>query len=869
MSDTLSCASDRRREDILASESLLGINGIDYVEVDAEDHRTLLVFFLLAIPPDDPADPDSERDAYGLADDPAGRISIAGGARVIGIRATSARRRVEPAVHPHAFLEVRVDRPGDHSRYTISLTAEALDPRRRTAPLSFVASCPVEHDCREDERCPPPQAPAPDLDYMAKDYPSFRRMLLDLAARLSPAWTERSPVDLGVMLVELLAYEGDQLSWMQDAILTEGSIETARRRISLRRHARLVDYRMHDGRNAWTWVHLAVDQVRTLPARTALLTRLARSPGGGSAAPRPIVARSLSEALLAPPALGSDPALRAAVVFETARALDADPLHSELRIHTWGDEECCLPRGATAIDVFAVRDGVAVRPSLRAGDHVLVEEVLGVRSADPADRDPEARVVVTLVDAQDISDPLYSATLDDDGAPSLRGDGEPELPLRRLRWSGVDAPIRPLCLSTRLDSDEVVRDVCVARGNVVAADHGLTIDERIDLPAERDPSRSVSLANGPITWQHGRFRPGPPAEPTATDGDPDRRRGTLAAPASEARPALEVTSVAAGGLDPWEAVADLLDSTPFDRHVVVETDDDGRATLRFGDGEYGRRLGDASALEVSYRVGVGGHANIGEGSLGHVVLEDASEQWIERVYNPLPAVGGADPEPIEAVRRDAPVAFHTRQLRAVTAQDYRAAAEELTRVAGAVAAVRWTGSWQTVFVGIDPRAPSDLVLEPNGRIRLADDLAHEVRVHLQRRRLAGRDLELRAPEYVPIDLALVVCAGRDHFREDVAGAVVEALSDRVLADRTVGLFHPDRFGFGDPVHLSAIYAAAAAVPGVDSVTVRRFKRYRERPVGELDRGVLGIGDWELAQLRNDPSFPEHGVLEVTALGGKA
>ena len=44
------------------------------------------------------------------------------------------------------------------------------------------------------------------------------------------------------MLVEALAYTADQLSYQQDAVATEAYLGTARRRVSIRRHARLMDY---------------------------------------------------------------------------------------------------------------------------------------------------------------------------------------------------------------------------------------------------------------------------------------------------------------------------------------------------------------------------------------------------------------------------------------------------------------------------------------------------------------------------------------------------------------------------------------------------------------------------------------------------
>ena len=99
----------------------------------------------------------------------------------------------------------------------------------------------------------------PEIDYLAKDYPGFRRLMLDRLNLLTPGWTERSAADLGVALVELLAYAADNLSYRQDAIANEAYLATARKRVSVRRHARLVDYSLHEGCNARAWVHLEVD----------------------------------------------------------------------------------------------------------------------------------------------------------------------------------------------------------------------------------------------------------------------------------------------------------------------------------------------------------------------------------------------------------------------------------------------------------------------------------------------------------------------------------------------------------------------------------------------------------------------------------
>ncbi|MBO0201253.1 hypothetical protein, partial [Vibrio alginolyticus] len=78
-----------------------------------------------------------------------------------------------------------------------------------------------------------PQRAEPALDYLAKDYQSFRRLMVDLIAERNPHWQERLPADLGMTLVELLAYAADYLSYYQDAGPgTESYLDTCRHRIS-------------------------------------------------------------------------------------------------------------------------------------------------------------------------------------------------------------------------------------------------------------------------------------------------------------------------------------------------------------------------------------------------------------------------------------------------------------------------------------------------------------------------------------------------------------------------------------------------------------------------------------------------------------
>jgi hypothetical protein len=415
------CRNQRRREVVRAHNAQVGtaerLNGIDFLEVDPGQER-LRVHFLEDLPGTGagavPGGPKLTRDD----------IVVVGGAR--------ARQVLVEDVHADGVvLTVVVDRPGDFSPYELRL----LDPVTDTVPagfdtqlatvgFSFKAGCDSPLDCAAPEVCPPRPLPEPLIDYLAKDYDSFRGLMLDRLATTLPAWTERNPADLQVALVELLAYAADHLSYFQDAVATEAYLGTARRRVSVRRHARLLDYRMHEGCSARVFLHFTADTGLDLRA--------------------PVAARAGPDE---PP-----------VVFETLHDLRLRAAHNEIELYTWSDERCCLPAGATRA---TLRAKAAAPLELAVGDYLLLEETVDpITGGDP---DPTHRQVVRLREVADATDRL-------DGAPVLE-----------VAWDPADALAFPLCISVE------GRVTAVARGNVALADHGARRVRR-PLPAERpDP----------------------------------------------------------------------------------------------------------------------------------------------------------------------------------------------------------------------------------------------------------------------------------------------------------------------------------------------------------------------------------------------
>ncbi|MGE5322790.1 MAG: putative baseplate assembly protein, partial [Actinomycetota bacterium] len=328
------------------------------------------------------------------------------------------------------------------------------------------------------------------------------------------------------------------------------------------------------------------------------------------------------------------------------------------------------------------------------------------------------------------------------------------------------------------------------------------------------------------------------------------------------RPQVKNLDVHAGTqvLANWQPVLDLLSSHALDRAFAVETENDGTALLRFGDGVYGLAPPDGSHIFVQYRTGVGTTGNAGTDSLVHVIDPGTVLNFpsLTAVRNPLVAWGGTEPETLDQVKLLAPTAFRASQHRAVTEEDYAHAAELWPEVSQAVATFRWTGSWYTVFITVDPV----------GRNDVPPDLAGRVLDWVTSYTQAGYDLEITAPVYVALDIAIDICVAPYHFRGDVEQALLTALSNRTLPGGATGFFHPDRFSFGQPLYLSQLYAAVMAVEGVESASVTRFQRFGKLANHELEQGYIAMDRLEVARLDNDPNFPENGVLRLNMGGGK-
>lgn len=855
--NTLICLSEQRREAVRQHPQL---NGLDYVEVGS-DQRMLTVYFLGKAP---------------VALEPS-NIRIEGGRRIRDITVEKVTVTRTKMAELDDFMEIITDKAGDFSTYTLRVVIRdeygdyqphpAFDPRYDRVEFSFKVDCPSDLDCKPAPVCPPEPRDEPVINYLAKDYASFRQLMLDRLALVMPEWRERHVPDLGIALVEVLAYAGDHLSYYQDAVATEAYLDTARQRMSVRRHARLVDYLLHEGCNARTWVCVKTESQVTLdPQDIYFITRRENLS---------VVVKD--EDLRQLPSGGYE-------IFEpmTDTQIKLYLGQHEIHFYTWGDKECCLPRGTTAatligrwIDDTHASDSPASKPEQHVsgykdetgsraktpappelhftlGDVLIFEEVIGPKTANSADADPTHRHAVRITGITPVTDPLV-----------------PTLALTDITWSEEDALPFPLCLSALGPPPkcDVIEYISVARGNLILVDHGVRIMEdlpRVEIKDTMQTCECVGTVADTVLIPE-RYRPvlkeapltfSEPLAPSLSASRMLRQDVRQALPwvkLTDTRPNVARTD--------WSPQRDLLNSHNPDLHFVVEMDNERRAHLRFGDDELGQRPDAGTTFQAHYRVGTGPSGNVGADAIAHLVTRmQTVSGGIKAIRNPLPARGGTAPEPIDEAKLFAPHAFRQRLERAITTEDYAAIVmrEFSTRVQRAAATLRWNGSWYEVLVAIDPF----------GQEEANPTLLEDITGRLHRYRRIGHNLMVKSARRVPLDIELIVCVLPGYLRGHVKAALLEVFSNRRSPDGKLGFFHPDTLTFGEGVHISKLIATAQGVTGVESVKVHTFQRLYELPNDEIANGVLPLGPLEIARLDNDPSFPENGRLRLDMRGGR-
>jgi hypothetical protein len=838
------------RRSLLCEQQPPLLTGIDFVQVvDPSDQKELLVFFII--------EPDQVVTGPGpvhMVETAAVPTAFTGPVSVVAVGGGETAAEMVPNTAEYRFafvgpdkriaLYLRFDRPGDFSDYRLTVGDPAIDPFFNEVLFSFKQGCDTGFECAPKCLCPPDDLRDVEIDYLARDFSSLNSALLDFAARYYSEWGERIPADLGVMITELFAALGDELSYIQDRFALEAYLETATQRRSLMRLARLVDYLPDPGRNASALLALEM----TFQALASTATVL-----------------DYSDRLR----FWAVPEAKPAVPFELGTSLTDDgklTAHSSwnaMPLYMPDAGEPCLAAGATELLLAPAAGNVRLPldSQIPAGGALGGQAwvgrtmILWSRPKDPGIPVRAFPVTITKVD--------MSAT-----DPLILNAGNPTK-LTRLEWDVSEA----LPHAVRIEETLLL-------GNIAPAVAGRTVTERFHVgPA------SASLLPGALNWPQAIEREG------ATVGDCERPPAILyGLAASEAEsvnhvgehslmtsrmPEVRLQEVSPDIIE-WTYEPSLLGAEEDERvftldpglwrpivsyqrmgQTIVHKDyasNDG-FTLRFGGGDFGRTPELGSVFDVTYRTALGTASNLGPETITTIDPPDGTPRAaplnaVDRVTNPLAATGGLDPESAEKVRQNAPEFYRGFPLNAVRDEHFVEIVEREPWVQKAGSQTRWTGSWLRHFITADPL--NSFAYTPDERTSLVN-IVNCVR-------MAGRDAVVRDPRYASLDLEISLCIEPGCYAGQVREAVLAALTG-IRADNS-DLFDPDNFSFGDPLYREAIEAAVQKVPGVLGVTGMCLRRRGMAGWKPFIEAEVKVAANEIIRIDNDPNHPERGSIRV-------
>lgn len=802
---------------------------------------------------------------------PASIFAIHGGSR---LRAGSALGQVQVTniskpLASEPVLKLTVKPIGDYSTYKLSLLASKvanpappntetvlrIDPLFAEISFKFRPGC-FNTNCAPEWDISLPPLPEPMIDYTAKDYNSFRQTMIAAMMQRVPEWQPTSEADLDMVLAELFSVAADELSDYQDRVMNEAYLASARKRVSLARHSRLMDYHIHQGNQASTWLALELGNDTGVKKSFQLKEGLKVWAG---------------ESTETVPKKETDNS-----IVYLSRHSDAQTVHQYLNnigLYTWSNTITTLKAGATRADlklynrlyldrslpIDAINTETEVdkiRDLIRQGniEYLLIEEHLNPETGLFAGRDPSKRQLLRVLSGKDGAETMFDAITNEW--------------FLRVRWEKEDALQRDYCFRIDCPIDNAgtaigaIDNVSLFHGNLIEVFHG-----RQMTTVFKEPGQLLSEnVNAPLEFHYERTRWGALCRlPEKLLAYKNTEPGGDVPPMSTLK--LDVKTSSAGTADPWDEVPSLIhsdDSAEGGDHFVVETDENRATVIRFGNGKNGIELPDSAIVTCVYQYGEPLDGNVGSDMIVNFEmaagLADPS-LVIRECWNPFDVTSGRDREPTAEIIRRVPEAYRQHQLRAVTLADYVARAEKIKGVSRAAARYAWTGSWRTVQVTIDPVATSELSFK----------LRKQVEESLNAVRLIGEDLEIRPPVFVPLEIKVKLCATPDVWPEDIKFVLEQEFSDGWTPDGRMGFFHPDLWTFGQPLYASQIIGRALKVKGVEhavpqpsiSVLITRWNS-PSAPVESFTQ----LNHNEIIMVQNDPDHMERGTITFDVEGGR-
>lgn len=379
--------------------------------------------------------------------------------------------------------------------------------------------------------------------------------------------------------------------------------------------------------------------------------------------------------------------------------------------------------------------------------------------------------------------------------------------------------------------NQYIRSTTVLLANVVAITQGETVKDEVLGNGNAKPFQTFALKKKPLTYL-------PSTDPEG-----------LSAVAS-------TLIVTVDGVR-WTEQPTLLESGPDAREFTTTLDDTAQTSVMFGDGINGARPATGvNNIRARYRKGLGVSGNVAGGGVAQLL---DSLPGLQQVTNPQSTAGGADAESLDQIRTNAPSSVRTFN-RAVSAADYAAVALTFPGISKASA------TWVTFDASFHALAQPYIqltVATPDRTPINGTPLVGQLRSYLDKRR--DPNIPLRILDFAPVyvDVVLTVDLDDAYPRQATFAQVQAALNPGLNADGSAGYFAFERLGFGENLHLSALYAAVQNVPGVRDANITTFRRMDvDANTPSLVRNDIFVGPTQIAVIGNDPAHKENGLLTI-------
>lgn len=299
----------------------------------------------------------------------------------------------------------------------------------------------------------------------------------------------------------------------------------------------------------------------------------------------------------------------------------------------------------------------------------------------------------------------------------------------------------------------------------------------------------------------------------------------------------------------WKEVMRLTALGPSDRAFVVQTDEEQKATIIFGDGQHGARLPTGiENVKAEYRSGIGTAGNV---EAERVRLLMTRPLGVKAVDNPLRASGGANPEGPDLVRANASLGVMAFD-RVVSVQDYEDFARSFAGIGTARAELLQHGRQQFIHLtiaGIE-----------DGPIDQGSDLYNHLTEALRKHGDPRHQFSLASRELLVLVLSAKVAVHPDYQWADVE----QQVRTTVLAQ-----FSFAKRALGQDAYLSEVISTIQNVPGVHAVDVDVFdhvpqiqevgEQRRLLPIPELDR----LARKKLEDMKKTPQDQPKDAISVS------